>query len=86
MFLVYTLIIYLAIIGIGISVDSVEAVFNIVGAVCSTSIGMILPAYFYFILIVKKNKKFSLIFYLAILMFAVTIPFAIFAVVSQYIK
>jgi len=67
-------------------VDDVESVFNIIGAICSTSLGMLMPAYFYFGLVLKKKKPLKCIFYLAILMFAIMVPFAIFAVVAQYIK
>jgi amino acid permease len=77
---------YLVIIGIGISVDNVEAVFNIVGAISATSISMLMPAYFYFALVIKKKKPLKIIFYLAIIMFVIMVPFGIFAVVAQYVK
>jgi amino acid permease len=80
------LLLYTVIVSIGISVDSVEAVFNIVGSVCSTSIGLILPQYFYFQLVIKKKKPLGIVFYLSVIVFSVMIPFAVFAVVSQYIK
>jgi hypothetical protein len=85
MFYVYSFIIYLIIIGVGISVEDVESVFNLVGAVCSSSIGMLLPAYFYFMLVIKKKTAKSTIFYAAIGMFIIMVPFAIFAVVAQYV-
>jgi len=47
---------------------------------------MLLPAFFYFILVIKKKKPKNIIFYLAIGMFIIMIPFAIFAVVAQNVN
>ena len=47
-FFVYTAILYLIAVGLAIGVDSLEAVFNIIGAISSNSIGILLPCFFYF--------------------------------------
>ena len=50
-FILYTIGIYLVIIGVSMGVDSIESVFNIIGAVCSTSVSILMPCFFYFRLI-----------------------------------
>jgi hypothetical protein len=69
---------------VGILVEDIELVFNGIGAICSSSIGMLLPTYFYFTLVIKNKQKRNSNFYLAIGMFVVMVPFAIFAVIAQY--
>ncbi len=71
---------------VGIVVDDIEAVFNIIGAVCSTSIGILLPCFFYFMLIIKKNKKRTFKFYISLLVFGIMAPFAVFSVIAKYIE
>jgi amino acid permease len=73
------------IVGIGISVDDIEVVFNIIGAVCSTSIGALFPCFFYFKLVDKKRKTKRLLYYITIFVFMVMLPFAIFSVVAKYV-
>jgi amino acid permease len=34
-------------VGLAMALDDIEVVFNAVGAICATSIGMLLPCYFY---------------------------------------
>jgi amino acid permease len=85
LFYVYTFCIYAVIVGTGVALDDIEAVFNIIGAVCSTSIAVLLPCFFYFMLILKKNKKRNIKFYVSIVIFAIMIPFAIFSVVAKYV-
>ena len=71
--------------GVAISVDNIAVVFNFIGAVCSTSISVLLPCFFYFQLIRKKNKPRHELFYLTIILFSVMIPFALFSLVAQYL-
>lgn len=85
LFIIYTLATFIPIGIIGVLVDNIEAVFNFIGAVCSTSIGILLPCYFYFTLIIKKKKERTYLFYLTIFIFAGTVPLAIFSIVAQYI-
>jgi hypothetical protein len=73
-------------VSVGIVVDDIEAVFNIIGAVCSTSIGILLPCFFYFMLIIKKNKKRTFKFYISLLVFGIMAPFAVFSVIAKYIE
>lgn len=84
-FLIYTFAIYLVIVGIGVAVDDIEVVFNIVGAICSTSIGVLLPCLFYFVLVNKKSKPKSWKYYLSYVMFIIMAPFAIFSIVAHNI-
>lgn len=86
LFYIYTFGIFLIILGIGISVDDIEVVFNFIGAICSTSIGVLLPCFFYFMLVIKKKKERKITFYISLVIFGIMAPFAIFAVVAQYTK
>jgi amino acid permease len=85
LFYVYTFCIYAVIVGTGVALDDIEAVFNIIGAVCSSSIAVLLPCFFYFMLIIKKNKKRTFTFYATIIVFAIMAPFAILSVVAKYV-
>lgn len=85
LFVIYTFGIYLVIAGVSISVDNIAVVFNAIGAICSTSIGVLLPCFFYFQLVRKKNKPRKGLFYLTIILFTVMIPFALFSLVAQYV-
>ena len=80
------MVIYLVIIGVAVGVDDIEAVFNIVGAVCSTSIGILLPCFFYVKLISMKKQRKNWKYFLSAAMFWVFGLFAIFAIISEYIQ
>lgn len=82
----YTAFIYCVIIGIAMGVDDIEPVFNVVGAVCSSSIGLLMPALFYFRLIADKKQPKGLRYYVATTLFAVMIPFALLCIIAQHIK
>jgi amino acid permease len=73
------------IIGVGISVDNIEAVFNVVGAICSNSIGILLPCFFYFMLVSKKGKPKTWKYYLTWFIFIIIAPYAIFSIVANYL-
>lgn len=60
--------------------------FNIIGAICSTSISVLLPCFFYFILVIKKNKKRNIKFYISVVVFCIMAPFALFSVVAKYVE
>lgn len=77
-----TFILFAAIMVVAITVGELGVTFNIVGAVASNSIGFILPALFYFVLIHKKKKPKNVNFYAAIAMFCIAIPFGVMAIVS----
>jgi amino acid permease len=85
LFVAYTLAIYLVTMGVAMGVDDIELVFNAVGAICSTSIALLLPCYFYWRQIVQRGQPRGLKFYLAIAMFAVMAPYAIFSIVALHI-
>lgn len=85
LFYIYTFSIYVVVVGTGVLLDDIEVVFNIVGAVCSTSIGILLPCFFYFILVIKKNKEKNIKFYISLGVFLIMAPFAIFSVVAKYV-
>jgi amino acid permease len=86
LFYVYTFAIFAVVVIAGVLLDDIEAVFNIIGAVCSTSISALLPCFFYFILVVKKKKQRNFKFFAAIVAFCIMAPFAIFSVVAKYIQ
>ena len=56
LFYLYTSIIFLCNIALGILVDSIEDVLNVVGAIGTNTIDLILPVFFYISLVRKKNK------------------------------
>jgi amino acid permease len=76
-----TLILYAIIMVIAITVGELGKTFNIVGAVASNSIGFILPALFYMMLVIKKKKPRKITFYSSIVMFSLAIPFGVLAIV-----
>ena len=86
LFYIYTFVIFGVIVATGVVLNDIEAVFNLIGAICSTSIAVLLPCFFYFILIIKKDKKRNLKYYISIVVFGIMVPFALFSVVAQYIK
>lgn len=84
-FIIYTIVLFLIIVGIAFSVDDVEIVFNVVGAVASNAISFIFPSMFYFMLVVKKNKPKKPYFYLAAFLWIFFIPFGIFSVITKFL-
>ena len=70
---------------VAVTVSSIEAVFNILGAVTGTSLSIFMPGYFYVSQISKKNKEKGLKFYLAWGIMAVMLPYAIFSIVAKYL-
>jgi hypothetical protein len=73
------------IVGVGISMDDIEVVFNFIGAICSSSIGVLLPCAFYFLLVHKKRKPKKFTYFISLVAFMVMLPFAIFSVVAKYL-
>ena len=71
---------------VGILADDIEAVFNIVGAICATSIGALFPMYFYVSLIKKKHKPKKLLYYLSIVLGFMLAPYAIFSIIAKFIS
>lgn len=84
-FYVYTLILFLIIVGIAIAVDNIEDVFSVVGSIASNAISFIFPSMFYFFLVKKKNKTRKFHFYLAGVIFIFFIPFGIFSMISKIV-
>lgn len=84
-FILYTVLIYLVVIGVAVGVEDIKPVFNIVGAICSTSIAILLPCLFYFKLIQKNQQRKSWMYYTAIVIFCVMGPYAIFSIVALYV-
>lgn len=81
----YTVLIYLVVIGVAVGVEDIKPVFNIVGAICSTSIAILLPCLFYFKLIEQQEQRKSWIYYTSIVIFCVMGPYAIFSIVALYV-
>lgn len=85
-FVLYTVVLYAGVVGAGVWLDDIEAVFNVVGAVCSTSISMLLPCFFYFRLVALTGQPRRWKFYLSIAIFAVMTPYAVLSVVALYVN
>lgn len=84
-FLVYTLGLFAVTIGLAMALDDIEVVFNAVGAICATSIGMLLPCYFYIRLIKIKEQPVNFKYYLAIAVFCVMGPYALFSMIALHL-
>lgn len=74
------------IVGVATGVNDIEAVFNVVGAICSSSIGVLLPTFYYFMLVRKRKTPFTVKYYVAVVIFAVMTPYSLFSVVAHYVK
>lgn len=85
LFYLYTFGVLLFIAGVSLSVDNIAIVYNAIGAICSTSIGVLLPCLFYFELVRKKKKDKKLLYYVTIVLFIAIIPFGLFSMVAQYL-
>ena len=84
-FMLFTTILYLLIVGVALGVDNLLAVFNIIGAVSSTSIGILMPCFFYFRLVQIKGSARSWKYYSSIVTLLVMVPYAIFSMVALYV-
>lgn len=84
-FVLYTVGIYLVIIGVSMGVDSIESVFNIIGAVCSTSVSILMPCFFYFQLINMRKQPKHITYYIAIVLLCIMGPYALFSIAALYI-
>lgn len=85
MFVIKTLCLYITTIIIGIFVNSLQSVFNVVGSISTNSIVFILPCLFYFRLVEIKGKHKRLRYYLAKGMFLLFIFFSMFSIASNFI-
>ena len=70
---------------LAVTVGELGKTFNIVGAVASNSIGFILPALYYVILVHKKKKPKLVNFYGAVVLFSLAVPFGVLAVVCEFV-
>lgn len=84
-FYVYTILLFLIIVGIAVAVDNIEDVFSVVGSIASNAISFIFPSMFYFFLVKKKNKTRKVHFYIAGVIFIFFIPFGIFSMVTKIV-
>ena len=73
------------VLAVGALLDDVAVVFNILGALSSSSMCLILPSFFYFSLVRKYEKPKQAKYYLAWTMFWFFILFGIFAVATNFI-
>ena len=85
LFYIYSLLVFAVIIGIAISVDDIEIVFNFVGAIASNAIGAIFPCMFYYLLVKYKKKQITYSYHIAKVMFYFFIPFGMFSVIAKYL-
>jgi len=66
-------------------VDDIEAVFNVIGAVCSSSIGILLPTFFYFRLVDKRKQPRKVSYYIALVICIIMTPYSLFSIVALYV-
>jgi len=85
-FILYTFGIYLVIVGVALGVDDIEAVFNVMGAICASSISILLPCFYYIMLMRKQGQQKTVKYYVAIAVLAVMTPYSIFSVVALYVN
>jgi len=74
------------IVGVAVGVDSIEAVFNFIGAICSSSIGFLLPCFYYVMLIKKKKQPKTIKFYVSFVLLVVMTPYSLFSMVALYVE
>lgn len=86
LFVVFTILVFAVIISIAASLNEVEDVFNICGAIAANGTCFIFPCMFYVMLIRKRNKPKKLKYWMALAGFIFFIPFGVFAVVSMFIS
>ena len=68
-----------------IFLESIELIFNFLGAICETLVEFLLPAIFYVMLILKEEQPKNFIYYFAVGLIIVIIPFSLFSVVASYV-
>ena len=79
------MIIYGITMAVALTVDSIEVVFNAIGAICSTSISIILPCIFYIRLIIDNKSPKGWKYYLALILTIIIAPYSIFSIISLYV-
>ena len=84
-FMIYSVALYLAVMGISMAVSNIEAVFNLLGSICGSLICIILPCFFYVRLVGKRQKARSLKYYLALGLLLLMTPYSLFAVAALYV-
>ena len=84
-FYVFTLTLYGVYVIITILVTSLEAVFNIVGAIASCSISFIIPFSFYVLLVRKKKQAKTINYYVCFGGVLIALPLGILSIISLYI-
>jgi len=85
LFIVYTMLIYLITIGVAVGVNDIEIVFNAVGALCSSSITIILPCIFYVKLTNINHHQHSVWYYASICLASFMAPYAFFSILALYL-
>jgi amino acid permease len=78
--LLYTIIVLLAVLA-----GDIEFIFNIVGAICSTTICFILPYYFYSTITEKLGRRKGFVYYYTKIAVFILAPYAIFSIVVKNI-
>lgn len=86
LFFLVTGILFVTIVTLAVTVGRLGPIFNLVGAIASNSIGFIFPTLFYIILIIQKKRKKTISFYFSLLLLCTSVPFAIFAVITEFIE
>jgi hypothetical protein len=79
-----TIFIYVAILPIAIGVDSIEIVFNFLGAVREILLTVILPCLLYVNLVKRENGPRYPHYYIAWVLLLLAVPFSFFSMVSTF--
>jgi hypothetical protein len=66
--------------------EDIEVVFNVVGAICCSSFGILLPSFFYCRLVVMKQKAKTWKYYLSLVILGVMAPYCLFSVAALYVN
>jgi p-aminobenzoyl-glutamate transporter AbgT len=74
------------IVGVAMGVEDIQAVFNVVGAICSSSTGVLLPVFLYVRLVVVKKQRKTWKYFIGTAVLAVLIPYCLFSVAALYIQ
>ena len=74
--------IYLVINVVAMGVESIESVFKIIGAICSPSVSILMPCFFYFKLIQMRKQPKIVKNYISIASVCIMTPYSIFSMVA----
>ncbi len=80
-----TFFLYIFIFTLAITIGNLGVIFNLIGGISANAIGFVLPSFFYVALVIKLKKIKKINFYLALVLFCITLPFGFISVAAEYI-